>query len=126
MNFLKKKSSKYSKLNDKDNELKLNDNELKLNEISVDLDDKEDNYIIVECPHCFMKIMVLKKDFNCKIFRHGVYKSNGKQINPHMKKKQCDKLAKNNKIYGCGKPYKLQVIKTDNEILYFTEVCGYI
>lgn len=119
MNFLKKKSSQYSKLSD-------NDNELKLNDISVDLDDKEDNYIIVECPHCFMKIMVLKKDFNCKIFRHGVYKSNGKQIDPHMKKTQCDMLAKNNKIYGCGKPYKLQVIKTDNDILYFTEVCGYI
>ena len=66
MNFLKKKSSKYSKLDDQDEDK--SDNKVQIDDI------KDDDYVVVECPHCFMKILVLKKDFNCKIFRHGVYK----------------------------------------------------
>lgn len=72
------------------------------------------------CPHCEMHIQVLKKEFNCKIFRCGIYKNNFKQINPHMKKEKCEELVKNNLIYGCGKPFKiiinenkLQVVKCD-------------
>ena len=38
------------------------------------------NYLIVECPHCKSYIYILKKEINCKIFRHGVDKSNNKQI----------------------------------------------
>ena len=53
------------------------------------------NYLIVECPHCKSYIYILKKEINCKIFRHGVYKSNNKQINPHMKKEECDYLSRN-------------------------------
>ena len=47
------------------------------------------------------------KDIKCAIFRHGVIKKTMKQINP-MLKKVCDYLAKNNLIYGCGKPFRLQ------------------
>ena len=114
----KKTSSNYIKLNNNNDNEKVSNNDIKL--------DLVDDYVIVECPHCFMKIIVLLKDFNCKIFRHGVYKKSGKQIDPHMKKDMCDKLFNQNKIYGCGKPYKLVVIKSNNETIYFTEICDYI
>ena len=74
--------------------------------------------IIVKCPHCNQNIIIEKKDINCGIFRHGVYKSNYKQINPHLCKDKCDELAKDNKIYGCGKPFKLE----NNKAI----ICDYI
>ena len=70
------------------------------------------------CPHCQIMVTVLKKQLNCKIFRCGILKSNGKQINPHMKKENCDKLKSENKIYGCGKPFRFKDI--------YVEKCGYI
>lgn len=79
-------------------------------------------HIIVDCPHCKDKIFVFVKDFNCKIFRHGIYKKNFKQINPHATKEICDKLKEENLIYGCGKPFKLMI--EDNN--YYTEICDYI
>jgi hypothetical protein len=75
---------------------------------------------IVKCPHCDEYIIIEK--LNCKIFRHGVYIDSGKQINPHMNKQKCDKLFSDNKIYGCGKPFKI-VIEND---IYKTIICDYI
>ena len=80
------------------------------------------DYIIVSCPHCNEYIFTYMGEFNCKIFRHGVFKKNNKQIDPHLCKIICDKLKKLDLIYGCGKPYKL--IKKDN--VWKTEICGYI
>ncbi len=37
---------------------------------------------IVLCPHCMEYIEIL--ELNCKIFRHGVFKDSGKQINVIM------------------------------------------
>ena len=74
------------------------------------------------CPHCKMYIQVYKKDFNCKIFRCGIYKKNYKQIDPHMKKEECDKLFKNELIYGCGKPFKIILKKNGIEVIK----CDYI
>ena len=68
----------------------------------------DENYIIVKCPHCKEYISILKKEFNCKIFRHGIFKSNGKQIPPHLEKDKCDALYNQGKIYGCGKPFLLK------------------
>ena len=82
----------------------------------------ENDYIIIECPHCKQSILVYKKEFNCKIFIHGVFKKTLKQVDPHLSKKECDRLFKNKLIYGCGKPYKL--IEKDGN--YTTEICGYI
>ena len=76
------------------------------------------DYIIVNCPHCKEYIQIFKKEFNCKIFRHGIYKSNGKQIPPHLEKDKCDALYNQGKIYGCGKPFLLK----DNKAV----ICGYI
>ena len=79
--------------------------------------------LIFTCPHCNEIIIVNKKDLNCRIFRHGVYKNNHKQINPHLKKEICDFLVKNKLIYGCGKPFQ---IVYDNENNYNVVICDYI
>ncbi len=79
-------------------------------------------YVLVQCPHCTNYVQVYQKDFNCRIFRHGILKSNMKQINPHASKKVCDKFIEHNLIYGCGKPFKLVNID-GTEIAV---VCDYI
>jgi len=55
---------------------------------------------ILICPHCKDYIIIQK--INCGIFRHGVLKENGKQIDPHSSKDLCDYYIGENKIYGCG------------------------
>lgn len=77
---------------------------------------------IYDCPHCDGTIETEEKEINCKIFRHGVYKKNGKQINPHEKKEICDELYEKKEIYGCGKPYCL----VKHEDTYKPEICDYI
>jgi hypothetical protein len=62
--------------------------------------------LYLNCPHCGCMVVINEKDINCGIFRHGVYKHNNKRIPPHTKKEKCDKLIKENKIYGCSKPFK--------------------
>lgn len=61
--------------------------------------------IIVICPHCKNQILIEK--LNCRIFRHGTFKEDGKQINPHESKEICDFFIANGKIYGCGKPFQI-------------------
>ena len=75
---------------------------------------------VITCPHCSDYIIIEK--INCGIFRHGVFISNGQQINPHSDKKTCDDYITDKKIYGCGKPY--QVIKDGEE--YKVTICEYI
>lgn len=76
--------------------------------------------IVVNCPHCNDPIII--EQLNCKIFRHGILKSNNVQINPHACKKECDNYIKNNLIYGCGKPFR--IIENNNE--FKAEICEYI
>ena len=64
-------------------------------------------YVIVECPHCNALIYVVLKELNCQIFRHGIFKSDYKQIDPHLSKEKCEELVKSNAIYGCSKPFKI-------------------
>jgi len=52
-------------------------------------------------------IFVYLKEFNCCIFRHGIYKANMRQIDPHLPKVDCDRLKTNDLIIGCGKPFML-------------------
>lgn len=77
-------------------------------------------YIIVTCPHCNNYVLI--EQLNCKIFRHGVLKSNNTQINPHANKEECDYYIKNDLIYGCGKPFI--IIENNNE--FKTEICEFI
>lgn len=79
--------------------------------------------IIFQCCHCNNSFIVNEKEFNCKILRHGIYKNNLKQIDPHLPKNKCDELYKKNLIYGCGKP--LKIIKND-ENEYDVIICDYI
>ena len=76
--------------------------------------------LIVSCPNCNDFILINKKDINCSIFRHGVFKNTNKQIDPHASKEICDALFEEDKIYGCGKPFLL--LKDP----YRTVVCDYI
>lgn len=87
--------------------------------MSNDEKDTEEEPIII-CPHC--KEYVIIKKINCGIFRHGILKINGKQINPHAPKEHCDFYIKKQLIYGCGKPFK--IILNDNK--YQIEICDYI
>jgi len=83
----------------------------------------EEDFLQVECPHCSQQVIIMKNEINCAIFRHGVLKSNGVQMPPHLEKRICDELARKNLIYGCGKPF--QLVKNDkNEMKAI--VCGYI
>ena len=57
----------------------------------------------MECPHCKIGIEII--EVNCAIFRCGIYKDTYQQIPPHLSKKECDAIV--DKIYGCGKPFRL-------------------
>jgi len=88
-----------------------------LKDLNLNLEQK---YLIVNCPHCLDPIYILKKDLKCKIFRHAVYKKNPKkQINPHATQEECEKLIKNNKVFGCAKPFRIN----DN---FQAEICDFI
>ena len=78
-----------------------------------------EEYIVV-CPHCNQLIIIEK--INCAIFRHGIFKKNGNQIDPHSSKELCEYYIKKNIIYGCGKPFK--IILLNNQLQ--TEICDYI
>ena len=74
----------------------------------------------LECPHCKGMIEIEEKDIHCAIFRHGIYKSSGVQMNPHESKELCDAAFLNKSIEGCGKPFRFN---KEKEIL---EICEYI
>lgn len=80
----------------------------------------EDNNLIIICPHC--KEFVIIEKINCAIFRHGTFRINGLQINPHASKNICDSYIRENLIYGCGKPFRVFFI---NNVLH-SEICDYI
>lgn len=91
--------------------------------------DKENSVYIFNCPHCGLFIQVGVNEVNCTIFRHGFYyEKNGNnitlknQINPHASKEECEYLLKEEKIIGCGKPFKM-VWQND---CYNIETCDYI
>ena len=65
----------------------------------------------IKCPHCGEYVII--EQINCAIFRHGVFKSDMSQINPHLPKLDCDNLIENNLIYGCGKPFR--IVKENGE-----------
>jgi hypothetical protein len=77
--------------------------------------------IVVICPHCNDQILI--EQLNCKIFRHGIFKSNNIQINPHASKEECDNYITNNLIYGCGNPFR--IIENENNE-FITVICEYI
>jgi hypothetical protein len=77
--------------------------------------------MFVDCPHCNTTIEIIQ--LNCRIFRCGILKSNGEQIDPHLPKNQCDVLTNRNEIYGCGKPFKVET-QADGSLV--CHICDYI
>jgi hypothetical protein len=75
---------------------------------------------IIKCPNCNEFTMI--QQINCGIFRHGIIKKTGQQIDPHLNKELCEQLINNNEIYGCGKPF--QIIINNNKIEI--NICDYI
>ena len=73
--------------------------------------------MLIECPHC--KIMIEIIELRCRIFRCGIMKDNFTQINPHLSEIKCNKLKKNDEIYGCSKPFYID----ENNVV---EKCDYI
>lgn len=82
----------------------------------------EREYKILICPYCECEIWIYRDEIACGIYRHGVYKMNGEQINPHMGKMECDRLYERGEIYGCGKPFRVVIVDSEMRI----EECGYI
>ena len=80
-----------------------------------------DTNFVVVCPHC--EELVLIEATNCRIFRHGVLKESGVQIDPHSSAELCTYYVDNNKIYGCGKPFQL-ILNDKQEVV--AVICGYI
>jgi len=82
--------------------------------------------LVVICPHCQEPVLIEK--LNCCIFRHGIFKQNGEQINAHASKDLCDFYIQNDLILGCGKPF--QIILNTNSKNYNNKfiaiVCDYI
>ena len=76
--------------------------------------------IIVVCPHCHSQIII--QEVNCQIFRHGVYKGNGEQLNPHALKEECDRAFAEGLLYGCGKPFRIDY----TEEKWIASACEYI
>jgi len=81
-----------------------------------------DQFYIMKCPHCELYIQIYHNELNCRIFRHGVYKHDMNPINPHLDKENCERLFSEDKIYGCGKPFRIVDINGEKQI----EVCDYI
>jgi hypothetical protein len=81
----------------------------------------EEPELIVECPHCKEPVIIEK--LNCHIFRHGIIKQTGQQMDPHAPKNVCDDFFQKGLIFGCGKPFKI-IKKEDGK--HVSEICEYI
>ena len=79
-----------------------------------------DHHFFFDCPHCDGPIMVNISEVNCRIFRHAIYKSTGTQVNPHLIKEGCDELINKNLVYGCCKPFRINLEKKE------VEICDYL
>jgi hypothetical protein len=87
--------------------------------------DNKGDYVFT-CLHCEQTFIIHINDFNCKILRHGVYKHNLEQINPHATKEECDALVASGQIYGCAGPLLITKSGTDGGHSYRVTICDYI
>jgi hypothetical protein len=91
------------------------------NEVQNEVPKTEFEFYIFTCLHCEGTIIVHRNELNCRIFRHGVFKANQEQMNPHCPKEECDRLVAENLIIGCGKPFRVEGEGVDAKVV----VCGY-
>ncbi len=97
--------------------------------------DKTSNLYIFQCPTCKEYIQVERYGVACSIFRHLYHSTeiNGKiellsQVDPHASREVCEQLLRDKRAVGCGKPFRLKHIRSDDEgiPIYIAEVCDYI
>jgi len=79
---------------------------------------EEPEYFMISCPHCNGSVQIFKNEIRCTIFRHGILKETGQQMDPHSSKEICDNAFSNGLIRGCGKPFMFN----GKEV----QVCDYI
>lgn len=86
-----------------------------------------EDFLYFNCPHCSLGLIIKKTELNCHIFRHGIYNNGSfEQINPHLDQISCENLVKENKIYGCGKPFEIKLKQSElNIIEYEIVICDY-
>jgi len=81
-----------------------------------------ESFWLFVCPHCGGSVLVTPDDLQCHIFRHGRFKTGTQQMNPHTSEAECDRLASQGLIWGCGKPFRV----TYDGMRPRAEICGYI
>lgn len=88
--------------------------------------DSDTGIVSATCPYC-LNIVIIEQ-FNCCIFRHGMYKDSFNQIPPHLPKQECDDLKNKDLIFGCGKPF--QILRDNSEPTNIDKmkivICDYI
>lgn len=84
----------------------------------------EDNCYLFKCPNCKVLTQVAENEVNCQIFRHGVMKRSGQQVNPHAPKEHCDQLVEQDLVYGCCKPFRL--FRGNSGAVEYADICDYI
>ena len=62
---------------------------------------------VVTCPNCLEQVLI--EEINCRIFRHAVSKETGEQMPPHSPKSECDEAVEKGSVYGCAKPFILDL-----------------
>ena len=67
------------------------------------------NNLLFECPNCSIWIVVDIGQINCSIFRCGIIKDSFDQIGAHAIKDECDNYVSKNLIFGCSKPFKINI-----------------
>ena len=73
---------------------------------------------LIQCPSCNRPIEVLA--VKCGIFRCGVYKKSQRQLGSHAKEEYVKRMLEQDKIYGCGNPFKV------DKKSHMVSKCGWI
>ena len=73
------------------------------------------NYLIIKCPHCGQENVIFENEITCGIYRCGIYKYNCLQISSTENNSFYEELIRQNLIFGCTKPFKLQ---DDKAVIY--------
>jgi hypothetical protein len=104
------------------------------NQTPISLDTSSNLYIF-QCPSCSDFVQVERGAVACSIFRHLYYANiNGNriellsQVDAHAPKEICERLLREGRAVGCGKPFKMIVVGNDQfgNPTYRVEICDYI
>lgn len=64
--------------------------------------------LFFECPWCSGMFEVAESEVNCGIFRHGINRTTGRQLDPHLTLAAYEDLSLSGNIYGgCGRPIRV-------------------